>query len=91
MSAVAFRANVISSRDQALHIIISRAAGPGVVYVVAGSGGVSGHVFSVTQVTLHQAARHRQQPGQIPVISHLYRVSRNTLYRVSRNTATLQL
>ena len=30
----------------------------------------------------------RLQPGQIPVISHLYRVSRNTLYRVSRNTAT---
>ena len=38
MSAVAFRANVISSRDQALHIIIPGAAGPGVVYVVAGSG-----------------------------------------------------
>ena len=33
--AVAFRANVISYRDQALHIIISGAAGPGVVYVVA--------------------------------------------------------
>ena len=32
--AVAFRANVISYRDQALHIIIPGAAGPGVVYVV---------------------------------------------------------